>query len=87
MFCKYRVSLVLLLFVFHSSYAQDSYELNTGWKCRQISQVNVPGEEISRAEYSVSSWMPAIVPGTVLTTLLANKQIPDPYYGMNNERI
>jgi len=87
MFYKYAASLALLLFVFHSSYAQDSYELNADWKCRQVSQVNVPGEEISKTTYSVSEWMPAVVPGTVLTTLLTNKQIPDPYYGTNNERI
>lgn len=31
--------------------------------------------------------MPATVPGTVLTTLLNNKKIPDPFYGMNNELI
>lgn len=31
--------------------------------------------------------MPAVVPGTVLTTLLANKLIPDPFYGMNNQKI
>ena len=31
--------------------------------------------------------MPATVPGTVLTTLLNNKQIPDPFIGMNNEQI
>ncbi len=31
--------------------------------------------------------MPATVPGTVLTTLLNNKLVPDPLYGMNNQKI
>jgi mannosylglycoprotein endo-beta-mannosidase len=31
--------------------------------------------------------MPATVPGTVLTTLLNNQKIPDPFWGMNNEHI
>ena len=31
--------------------------------------------------------MKATVPGTVLTTMLNNKMIPDPFYGMNNEKI
>lgn len=31
--------------------------------------------------------MPATVPGTVLTTLLNNKKVPDPFFGMNNEQI
>ena len=29
-------------------------------------------------------WMPAIVPGTVLRTLVANKVVPDPFWGVNN---
>ncbi|RYE08009.1 MAG: glycosyl hydrolase, partial [Sphingobacteriaceae bacterium] len=33
------------------------------------------------------NWLPATVPGTVLTSLLNNKKVPDPFYGMNNERI
>jgi hypothetical protein len=31
--------------------------------------------------------MNATVPGTVLTTMLNNKMIPDPFYGMNNKQI
>ena len=30
-------------------------------------------------------WMPAIVPGTVLTTLVKNGVVPDPYWGLNNK--
>ena len=32
-------------------------------------------------------WLPAVVPGTVLTSLLANGRIPDPYFGLNNKKI
>ena len=31
------------------------------------------------------AWMPAKVPGTVLSTLVANGKVPDPYYGLNNK--
>src|SRR5262245_24361675 len=31
-----------------------------------------------------AEWIRAIVPGTVLTTMLANRRIPDPYFGLNN---
>ena len=31
-------------------------------------------------------WMPAVVPGTVLDTLVKNGVVPDPYYGLNNKR-
>ena len=30
-------------------------------------------------------WMPAVVPGTVLTTLVKNGVVPDPYQGLNNK--
>ena len=30
-------------------------------------------------------WMPAVVPGTVLTTLVKNGVVPDPHYGLNNK--
>jgi beta-mannosidase len=32
-------------------------------------------------------WMPAIVPGTVHTDLLANKKIPDPFFGNNESKL
>ncbi len=34
---------------------------------------------------SPGKWMPAVVPGTVLTTLVKNGVVPDPYYGLNNK--
>ncbi len=67
--------------------AQSVYELNTGWLCKPISKVKENGPELSRPPYKLSGWMPAVVPGTVLTTLLENKKIPDPFYGLNNEKI
>ncbi|HTI11335.1 MAG TPA: glycoside hydrolase family 2 TIM barrel-domain containing protein [Puia sp.] len=67
--------------------AQDQTELNTGWKCINIGKVKTGGEKISNPSYSTKEWIPATVPGTVLTTLLDNKLVPDPFYGMNNEKI
>ena len=43
--------------------------------------------KISLPSYKLKGFMPATVPGTVLTTMLNNKLIPDPFYGMNNEKI
>ncbi len=68
-------------------FAQNQIELNKGWKCASLKEVKAPGTEISLPAYSVHSWMNAVVPGTVLTTLLENKKVPDPFYGMNNEKI
>jgi mannosylglycoprotein endo-beta-mannosidase len=67
--------------------AQTSYELNTGWKCAPIAAVKASGTMVSVNTFTVNDWMPATVPGTVLTTLLNNKKVPDPFYGMNNEKI
>jgi len=69
------------------TYAQSSTDLHSGWQCKNIRDVPLKGEEISQSSYSINDWLPATVPGTVLTTLLDNKLVPDPFYGMNNEHI
>jgi hypothetical protein len=89
-FFKFSISfasLCMLVFQCITANAQTGYELNSGWKCSPISAVKDKGADISSAVYSTSSWMPAVVPGTVLTSLIADKKMPDPFYGMNNEQI
>ena len=83
---------IISLFLFfccpgQSLFAQKEYELDSGWKCIRASSLKKSGEQISNATFSLTGWIPAVVPGTVLTTLLANKLIPDPFYGMNNKKI
>ena len=70
-----------------TSFAQKQYELNSGWVCKNIKEIKDNGLAISQNNYSIKNWMPAVVPGTVLTTLLENKKVPDPFYGMNNNKI
>jgi len=80
--------LFLLCATYHQvALSQNKYELNTGWVCSPIGSVKATGDKISAPSYSIKGWMPATVPGTVLTTLLDNKKVPDPFYGMNNEKI
>lgn len=68
--------------------AQEIQELNSGWYCKPIGEVGISGEQITRtSSINSADWLPAKVPGTVLTTLLINGQVPDPFYGMNNEEI
>lgn len=67
--------------------AQNKYELNQGWKCQRMTEVRADGLQISKSDFPVNSWLPATVPGTVLTTLLNNKLVPDPFWGMNNAHI
>jgi beta-galactosidase/beta-glucuronidase len=47
-------------------------------------EIKEPAEKISQAGYSTTTWLPAVVPGTVLNSLVYNNVYPDPYYGMNN---
>jgi ubiquitin len=78
---------VLLLLCGSMLQAQDRYELNRGWQCNQVARVKEKGETVSNPAQVLTGWQPATVPGTVLTTQLNNGQVPDPFYGMNNERI
>lgn len=84
-----KITLFLLLSLVSVSlvFSQNRYELDNGWKCIPISKTKETGEKISTLSYPVSGWQNAVVPGTVLTTQLANKEIPDPFFGMNNELI
>ncbi|WP_300596859.1 glycoside hydrolase family 2 TIM barrel-domain containing protein [Niabella sp.] len=65
----------------------NGYELKSGWRCYKADELSVTPEQLSQHSYSIDAWMPATVPGTVLTTLLDNKKMPDPFYGMNNNKI
>ncbi|MGC9151577.1 MAG: glycoside hydrolase family 2 protein [Microbacter sp.] len=67
--------------------AHQAYELDKGWQCQNIKMVNVDGLTLSHASYPLRHWLPATVPGTVLNTLLNDKKIPDPFFGMNNKLI
>ena len=69
------------------NFPDNLYELDSGWVFKNVKEVKSTGEEISKSSYQLKGWMPATVPGTVLTSLLNNKLVPDPFYGMNNTKI
>jgi beta-mannosidase len=52
--------------------------LDHGWQFRQIT---------AGAQDAESGWMPATVPGDVHLDLLANKKIPDPFFGANEAKL
>ena len=92
MYIKKRLCFFSLIFACNFLFqikaaAQNQYELNTGWKCIKATDVHTDGTLISKNNFSLNTWDNATVPGTVLTTKLNNKQVPDPFYGMNNEQI
>lgn len=61
--------------------------LHDGWKAKRASEIPVDGTVISLPDFDLVGWMDAVVPGTVLTTLLYNHVFPDPFFGLNNELI
>ena len=78
---------IFILIVFQSLAQPTEIKLNKGWKAKKTSDLTVDGTVITGKDYQLYDWMEAIVPGTVLTTLLHNQKIPDPFFGMNNELI
>ncbi|VFQ69098.1 unnamed protein product [Cuscuta campestris] len=66
--------------------------LDKGWLAARSTEVDLTGEQLTTGDPpSVADprppWMEASVPGTVLGTLLKNRLIPDPFYGLQNESI
>ncbi len=65
--------------------------LITGWQLAMAGPGGVPprlsGKAISSKTYSSRGWRSACVPGTVLTSLVADKVFPDPLFGLNNLQI
>jgi hypothetical protein len=80
--------LILLIAIAGQAIAQNSFiRLHSGWKAKKASEVLVDGTAITGKNFQFYGWMDAVVPGTVLTTLLHNQKVPDPFFGMNNELI
>jgi mannosylglycoprotein endo-beta-mannosidase len=61
--------------------------LTSGWRAIKASEVTVDGCHLTMSDPDPAGWMNATVPGTVLTTLVNNGLMPDPWFGMNNELI
>lgn len=66
----------------------DSKEFHQGgyeWKMIKADDITVPSEKLSTPDFKTENWLSAIVPGTVLNSLIYNKKYPEPYYGINNK--
>ncbi|KAK9054795.1 hypothetical protein SSX86_025874 [Deinandra increscens subsp. villosa] len=64
--------------------------LEDGWLAARSTDVQLTGIQLTTTHPPSSDdppWMPALVPGTVLATLVKNNLIPDPFYGLKNEAI
>ncbi|HEX8864633.1 MAG TPA: glycosyl hydrolase, partial [Lentzea sp.] len=68
--------------------ADGSVPLESGWVLTM--QDFAPAEDgaaLSGPNVDTRGWVPATVPGTVLASLVEQKHLPDPVYGMNNLKI
>lgn len=65
--------------------AEDGHDGEFRWQMKKASQIVESPEEVSSSNISTESWIPAIVPGTVLNSLVYNNIYPEPYYGLNNK--
>lgn len=50
------------------------------WQLQRASEVYATGEEISSAYFTTDDWIPATVPGTVLTSYINIGAVPNPNY-------
>ena len=66
----------------------DTLTLSGGaWRLQRGPQVSATGEAISAPGFADSTWLPATVPGTVLTSYFNAGAIPDPNFGQNQLHI
>jgi hypothetical protein len=65
----------------------DKWEIAANWKLySNVDKAVLPdaGAKISLPGFNDTKWLPATVPGTVLTTLIDRGIYPDPDFGLNN---
>jgi hypothetical protein len=78
-----RFSGLLLMFAASAAMAQKPVDVPSGWMLQDVAKVPERGEVVSTAAYASTGWYPAVVPGTVLTTLVKDGIYPEPTYGEN----
>jgi len=54
------------------------------WHLSAAGAIDAGGLQLSQPTYREENWYAAVVPGTVLTTLIARGVYPDPDHGLNN---
>jgi hypothetical protein len=60
------------------------WTLEGGWKLIEAPETRATPEAISTAGFDTARWLPATVPGTVLTTMIDRGRYPEPDFGLNN---
>jgi hypothetical protein len=95
---KYVLTFILILNVVSISAQQQPISvvlpatgqkvtLHSGWMLKQLIYPSPDGNTLTTLPFKSGGWLPATVPGTILTSLVKNELFPDPDFGMNNELI
>lgn len=61
--------------------------LRHGWMLADAADIKASGNEIAGSSFDDAKWMPAVVPDTLLTTLIARGVYPHPDFGLDNMAI
>ncbi|MGC1871455.1 MAG: LamG-like jellyroll fold domain-containing protein [Acidobacteriaceae bacterium] len=67
--------------------SDDQWTIAGNWSLTEAAKVKADGAEIASDRFNAVGWLPATVPGTVLTTMIDRGIYPDPDYGLNNMAI
>ena len=67
--------------------AESVTPLRDQWRLQSACKLQATGEAIAVAGFNVEGWLKASVPGTVLATQVAEREVPDPYFGTNLREI
>ncbi len=62
---------------------EHSINLDDNWFLQSSEKVKGSGEQISQPGFRIDGWYPAVVPSTVLGTLVDNNMYPDVFVGEN----
>jgi hypothetical protein len=64
--------------------ANNTLALSGGaWRVERASQIDTPGAPLSLPNFNDATWLPATVPGTILTSFYNAGALPDPNFGDN----
>ena len=78
------ISLLFIEVIRPSHMHSSPLQLNSGWQLQDAALAPQSGAELSQPSFKPAGWHPAIVPGTVLTSLVRDGTYPEPLYGENN---